>query len=228
MTLPSTFLVVAGIAELKILIAVVVTVLILLANALSRMRDWQARPKRGNLGRVNPAGRNPGGREPLAEEISDFLRRAVQRRAKSAKAPGAQPSHPPGGRPIRPQQSGRADQPAEAVVLYVEPDGGVAEHVRQRMKSDFGQMPHLQTEVAQADEKLESHLHQVFNHEVSGLSRVPGETAQSAAGIGTGAPDSQAAPALAASLAAMLADPTMLRQAVLLHEILGRPEHRWT
>jgi hypothetical protein len=81
--------------------------------------------------------------------------------------------------------------------------------------SEFEQRAeHLGVEVGLADEHLEAHLAQKFDHQVGsqGLSGSTGATASSV----ELAFDAEA-------LAAMLANPTALRTAVLLREILERP-----
>jgi len=75
----------------------------------------------------------------------------------------------------------------------------------------------LGEEVVHAESHFEEHLHSVFDHQLGrlgeGSAPKPGE-----AGIPATA---------AAGLAAMLADAQSLRQAIVLSEILSRPEHRW-
>jgi len=209
-----------AVGEFKLILLLVIVILSVLGRVLGKLRE---RPlvKKGNPDMANPPRPNPGAKDPLADEVGDFLRRAAERRG-PAKATGQAPP------PARTPMSGRQEQPA-AVILADEPDGGVAEHVRQRMRSDFKDMPKLDSEVEEADEQLEGHLHQVFDHQLSQLSLVPGDTAQAAAGTEPGSPTPQpgAALPLAASIRAMLANPATLRQAIVLNEILRRPEDRW-
>jgi hypothetical protein len=84
----------------------------------------------------------------------------------------------------------------------------VAEHAR-----------HLGEQVVQADNRIEAHLHQKFDHAL-------GTLAAREANAGT-----QVAAALVATpaedLAALLATPQGMQQAIVLGEILRRPTDRW-
>ncbi|NUQ65391.1 MAG: hypothetical protein HUU20_23230 [Pirellulales bacterium] len=75
----------------------------------------------------------------------------------------------------------------------------------------------LGREIDQTDERMVAHLHKVFDHEVGTLRH-------SQAQVQTDSPLPQTT---AAGLAAMVGDPVRLRQAILMNEILQRPEHRW-
>ena len=77
---------------------------------------------------------------------------------------------------------------------------------------------------------MEGHLHDVFDHQLGTLGGTPGESAEAAQADEAEALDdriSSVPVAAAAGLAAILADATSLRQAILLNEIFQRPEHRW-
>jgi hypothetical protein len=80
--------------------------------------------------------------------------------------------------------------------------------------------------VDQADEQMQSHLHQVFDHNLGSLASrgaASGSTTQSDQARQPGA-----GPLLApVGFAAMLANADTLRQAVVLQEILKRPVDRW-
>ena len=119
----------------------------------------------------------------------------------------------------------------EPIDVVPEP-ASVAEHVRQRvpehkfgdLRSDVGQR------LARTVEVVEERVHEVFDHEVSRLEGTPGESAYAAQAEEAETPEDRvtALPQTAAAgLAAMLAEPTSLRQAIVLTEILQRPEHRW-
>jgi hypothetical protein len=105
----------------------------------------------------------------------------------------------------------------QADVIEAEPlHEEVAAHVSQRMDtSDVSQhASRLGAEVGQADEKLESRLHQKFDHDVGGLAARDAEM--------------QAAAAMSSSeIARMLGNPANIRQAIILSEILTRPSDRW-
>jgi hypothetical protein len=130
------------------------------------------------------------------------------------------------------------------------PEPVLAEIVAPRRLSDSGSR-HLETsigageerfgqhtsvfgdEVSQADEAMEGHIHEAFDHKLGGLADTS---------VGADVPDADpdADPydeagstadekqSLAAELAATFREPQGMRQAIILSEILTRPEHRWS
>ena len=88
----------------------------------------------------------------------------------------------------------------------------------------------LGKEVSQADKQIGQHLQQVFDHRVSKLEAVPGEAAAPPAayeppdlvGAAADIPDT-----FATGLLDLITSPDSLRQAIILSEILHRPEERW-
>ena len=113
------------------------------------------------------------------------------------------------GRRHQPRKLAAAPPHHESVAEHV------AEHVGSRTFAE--RTSHLGEQVAQADEKIEAHLHHKFDRELGTLGR------------SSVAPTAQSPPAdsLATEIAAMLASPAGMRQAIVLGEILQRPEHRW-
>ena len=109
----------------------------------------------------------------------------------------------------------------------MEPDRlakGVAEDVNtsrfQRRAGELGQ------QVGSADKRMEQHLQEKFQHKLGKLQT----TAKDAPPEKPPSPSQPPAfPATtAAGLAALLADTQNARQAIILSEILRRPEERWT
>ncbi len=182
------------------------------------------RPPQPQLRQQQPQPRQQQG--PLVNEIDQFVRQAAQRRGEGGRQPVAQGQ---GGRPQPIQRRPLVQQPpVEAVpVELLEPvaddAASVAEHVRTHVSSrhvgTVGSRT-LQSQVDQADENMEEHVHEVFDHKLGRLSGMPGETADQS---GTSIP-----PTAAAGMAAMLADASSIRQAIVLSEILQRPEHNWS
>jgi hypothetical protein len=80
----------------------------------------------------------------------------------------------------------------------------------------------LGAEVDLADDKLEAHLHQVFDHKLGDLKKT---TADAAPRTVAATPELQT-PA-ATTFARMLADPQSLRNTFILTEIMKRPEGNW-
>jgi hypothetical protein len=171
----------------------------------------------------------------VADEIDEFLRRAAQRRG------GVQPAQPSGAQPA-PAAAAKPPAPpppkpiqAEVVPEGAKPVGGqVTEHVQRYLDAqEFTRRAgELGEEAAQTDQQVDQHLHQVFDHSVSQLAGVPGESA---------APPTAAEPpelndlsaleipaTFATGLGALLASPDSLRQAIVLGEVFRRPEERWS
>ena len=216
-------------------IIAIIVVLTIIAQLIAKWREMQAMANKPNAGQPNPARPKPApGNDPLADEIGEFLRRATQRRGQAGQQPkragGAPPARAQEGRRTRSSRPGRTEQPAQPIPVEAEPaDESVAEHVQEHLKSTFKRInPELGTEVAEADDKIEARLHQVFDHRVSLLSTVPGEAARPPAADQPGAPRRAAAAIpLAAAVAGIFANPATVSQAILIHEILRRPEERW-
>jgi hypothetical protein len=102
----------------------------------------------------------------------------------------------------------------------------VAEHVRQHIDSAsraLGQQASkLGQRIVREDEEFDVQLKAKFDHEVGTLSskdRVTDTPSQSPVTTDTSSP--------AAQLAALLASPDGVRQAVILNEVLRRPSERW-
>jgi hypothetical protein len=173
---------------------------------------------RQEANRAGPA-RAPGPPRPadrsIQEEIDEFLRRASQRRSDR---PPASPADQP-----RP--------PLAAEIIEAEAPVGarMARQVDQDMDtSEFGRRTaQLGEEVAQTDEEFAERADEVFGHKVSGLAMRPGETAAPPQADETSeAPQTQVAAMTETTLgiATMLRDPNQILQALVMSEILRRPE----
>jgi hypothetical protein len=154
-------------------------------------------------------------------EIEEFLRRKAQR---------PMPQSP---RPAQVQQPLPAAAPVQAEAVAQQRVGGqVSEHVEKYLdEQDFSRRGvELGKEVAQADQQINQRLRQKFDHRVSQLAAVPGEAAAPPVAyeppdlVGTAA-DIPAS--FATGLLDLVSDPESLRQAIVLNEILRRPEERW-
>lgn len=219
--------------DLPTIFTVVVVVAVFIGRILMSIRQAAPGPKPPGPRPAQPRPKPPAGRDPVVDEIAEFLRRASQRSAEAQSrraGPGGQRARPAEVRSPSPPPPPRREEPVDAVL--VEADGGVAQHVRDTMgKSQFRPLsPQVEGEVAQADEKLESHLHQVFDHQLGGLSNISGETTTASTVVEASAPGDRIStvPGAAASdLAALFANAETVRQAVLVQEILQRPEQRW-
>ncbi len=205
------------------LIPIVVVIIFFVISALGQ---WIAKAARQQklAGRAQRpvAGPRPAPGGNVDDEIADFLRRATQRRGGEAAAP-PQPAGPPAMAEI-----------VEPEVIGQQPVGGrVGRHVGQYL--DAGEFERragrLGDEVAHADDQIEQRLHQVFDHEVSRLAGVPGESAEAPLVAEALHPEDrvgQFPSTAAAGLPVLLSNAQNIRQAIIVNEILQRPEHRWT
>ena len=180
------------------------------------------------------------------DEVEEFLRRAAarraqaeaQRRAQQANPP-VRPVAPPAG-PQRPAQRtppGRLTQrlePGEVEILEAElvetePIGGprrlgpAVEGLRDGSRQIGSRAPTAH-DVDQADENMEAHLHQVFDHKLGHLRK--DNIAEGPAPRVASASDTRVSEA-ASSIANMLRSPASLRNAIILNEIMTPPRHLW-
>lgn len=217
----------------------------LLANKNSKQgqrppqrREPQAeRPMRPNPNAppvANPgAQRAQGGKPtPLDAEIEQFLRRADQRKGNrpQQKRPAQQqqpPKPPPKSAPRPLPSEANISGPIAAETLDDRGLSTIAASVEQHIGSrGFAQRAeHLADDIVRADQQMEEHLQKSFNRKVGTLdstqARSTTPVTDTAAKPDVG-PQSQAA-----VLAELLASAQGVRQAVILSEILERPEHRW-
>ncbi len=192
----------------------------------------------------DPARQPP--QETIRSEVEEFLRRVGQNEeAKPRKTPQPKPKRPTRQPSIevldeasgfevddRPRQSRKRPapkppQPTAAAPTAKGVDRGetVAEYVEDHMNRDnfVERASHLGEEVAQADERFEARLHQKFDHRLGTLSAR--RMAREAADLKK--QDIAEAPTMADSLLDMLASPQGVQQAVLMSEVLRRPDDRW-
>jgi len=235
---------VGGILKLIVLLVfVLITVLGQLAS-----RGQERGREVGRRGRPGPPPGNPPRRDPLADEIGEFLQQTARRRAgqqEAGAAPGPQPPGPsaalatpltasPPRRPgLRPGGTGvETPWPPQPADPLASPSGArVAEHVRSYL--DTGDIVQetagLGRDVALADEKMEQHLREAFTHPLGRLAAAPAGVPGTPSVVeATAAPTRPQPGAATRGLAALLRKPGSVRQAVLLSEILNRPEHRWS
>lgn len=205
------------------LIWIVLVILFVVVPAIGQML---AKAKRGQAGRggAQPGPRPPGQQQPkkdLADEIGEFLRRAAQKRGAGAGQPQAQQQ--------RPRQQRPAPRPVQVEV--VEPERPpVGEGLKQRVAQDIDttkfktRAAGLGRVAAQSEAKTKERLRKKFDRKLGQLESTRSVVEEAAS------PEDGTLfiPATgAAGLAALLSEPQALRQAVVLHEILKRPEDRW-
>jgi hypothetical protein len=103
----------------------------------------------------------------------------------------------------------RTDRVGRSVEQHMRGTQQIAAHTEQ-----------LGDEIELADDKLEAHLHQVFDHKVGHLKKSTMEPAAAS----PSQPARETPPPAAASIAQLLANPQSFRNAFILSEILKRPE----
>lgn len=208
------------------LIGILIMILVFVVPAILQALNKQAQQKRPPAQR--PPARPPGGN--VEAEIEDFLRRATQPRG--AQPPARAPRPRPGPAPPMAEVVGGRRGPPEAA--FDRPVGvGMAEHVQEHLgRGEFQRRAaELGGQVALADDHLEHRLQQVFGHEVSHLPSVPGESAAMTRTEEAGEAEDRVTgwpSTAAAGLAAVFSDVGNIRQAIVINEILQRPEDRWS
>lgn len=172
-----------------------------------------------------PPAQRPGGRPiggGIESEIEDFLNQA---RGGGAKPPPQPDLPPPGG--VRPRIV-QAVSVEEDIVPGENFGRGLREHVAEHIGQDSisTRDAQLGDTVEAADEKIEDHLNQVFNHDVGHLAHV--ESVDSSVADGTDAvswePTNDDGPTAADKIRNMLKTPESVRDVFIVSEILKRPE----
>jgi len=201
----------AAVGDLFAIGVVIVFIIIPLIGAVaSRMREI-AQPTN-----PLPPNRNNSGR--IQEQIDEFLRRAAQRR---------------GGQPAA------VEPKAAEVEIVADEDAPVGNRVGQQVQtymdtSDFRRRSdEIGGEIAQADQQFTKQVGQAFSGEVGRLASRPGEAAQVMEVATTQAaqpedyatrPTLDALPVAGSGLADLLGSPENITHAVIMAEILRRPE----
>lgn len=175
----------------------------------------------------------------MADEVEEFLRRVAQMRAQAEaqargqqQRPRPQPASPP---PLAPPPPARL-VPARQEVVYLEPaeaeivdaelteiSDNVGRHVTQHLSGTQTIAAHAQQlghEVDLADDKLEARLHQVFDHQLGQLKSTASSTAATAHAATP--PD-----VTVSEMLQMLRSPQSIRDAIVMAEVLRRPDERW-
>ncbi len=165
----------------------------------------------------------------MNNEVAEFLKRAAQRRAQLEQQAKAQAEKAAQARTQMP--SLREEAPIllsssdEVVQAEVVSQDRISASVSRDMTGPSriaAQVAKLGYEVDQADDVMEAHLHQTFDHKLGRIS--VSTTAAPASGSPTGTGSGTDA---VTSIIRLLQSPTGLRDAILLNEILQRPESRW-
>lgn len=211
--------------DLEDVIRVVVIVLILVVPVIAQLVAKIRQIPPPNQRPIPP---RPAPPDNVADEIEEFMRRAAPRRPTKGVRPVVIEASPVIAETVE-------AQPVKAEVMAdaARPVGGqVAEHVTKYLdeQSFTEREAALGRDVAQADREIDQRLRQKFDHGVSQLAAVPGEAAKPPVAYEppnlTGATEDIPA-TFATGLLDLVANPESLRQAIILSEILHRPEERW-
>lgn len=159
----------------------------------------------------------------MAGDIEDFLRRAAQRREqKSAPQPQRQQQ------PQRPQRLVEPEVIEEVEIVEPQILRGetVAEHVSEHIgSSGFDErLSHLGEDVDRSDDRMEAHLHEVFEHNLGQLGTRTSVAAESTLDDDSPVPEPEES---AFDILGMLSEPDSIQKAIILSEVLNRPEDRW-
>jgi hypothetical protein len=169
-------------------------------------------PQAGGVPPANPS--------PLNAEIEQFLKRANDRRGdRSRRVPTAKtpPKPPP------------REQPVDVHPIEQRELSSVSASVEKHMANrGFTQRAeHLADDIVRADQEMEQHLQKSFDRHVGTLGDSAPKTSATPATDAEPVTDRAEPSAVSATLTGWLADPKNLKQAVILSEILQRPESRW-
>ena len=172
----------------------------------------------------------------LESEIEAFLRKAAANKKGGVKqnAPAASPP------PMHPGQTPRKQQRQETRrkgPLRPEPQEqqpfrkseSVGQHVQRHIRSGgIGERePHLAENLENADERIEEHLHEVFDHKLGNLTSTT-ETISQGTDARVWEDNQQETSDMANRLFDMLSSPQQVGAAIVLSEIIRRPEERWS
>ncbi len=185
-------------------------IVVFVVAAVGKLMSWLQALSAAESQKARQRAKNAPRRTPLDDEIGEFLRKASQRRAGGPAA--ARPPQPASRQPPR----ARRQELVEVTPVEESP---------QRFKPlESG----LATQ-AQADAAMEGHLRQVFDHGLGQLSSA-GQSPAPAASPTAASGEQSVADALAlgpSGLVGLLASGVVMRQAIVLNEIIQRPLDRW-
>ncbi len=207
---------------IKLLILLAILILPYLNRIIMQLREQ----RNAMQGPLRP---KPGPDQPVRSQIEEFLRRANRGTAGPGDVAAKQsPSRrSPAGPPALP---GRATpSPIQAEVVDDKPARSrVGEHVKSYLdSSEFKRRTaSLADDMAEAAEKRTERRQEVFGHSIGQLGAEAAPAIASRDLVSAEAPADVPPPAF--DLGALFAQPANLRQAILMQEILQRPEHRWS
>ncbi|MCX7427565.1 MAG: hypothetical protein NTW96_18290 [Planctomycetia bacterium] len=235
-----------------VIVFVVVALITIIGQVLTKQREAKAAQERlarrqaaaaGAPPQPQPQAQPPKAAE-LEDEIGEFLRRAARGRSgQEPNRPGpagqrqpAQGMRPPAAVPPRrpmpqPQPSRLAPRPVVAEVVGESLPPATGQRVREAVTKDLDtselkrHAAELGSGARAVHEVVEQRLGEKFSREVGTLGAESRKKPVAARKAKTPLTDMPATSA--AGFAALLANADSIRQAIVLNEILQRPEHRW-
>jgi hypothetical protein len=216
----------------KLILAVIVFIMIGIGKLLGATQGARDEARRAAKRTPQPQEPAPAASAGADDEVDEFLRKAQQRKLRRQTSTRE-------GQPARPLRRAVAKPlVAEAVEETSKPQlkpvgDQLTQHVEKYLSADeFDRhTSQLGGEVVEAERELDQHFHQVFDHRVSELETVPGEAAVPPAAVEPSDLSAEVAPEAAPDFVLgvldLLSSPESLGQAVILNEILHRPEERW-
>ena len=168
----------------------------------------------------------------MADDLEDFLKQAAQRRQqrqqqRTNRPPVVQPVPEPPRSPPTPRLQQQEPIPTARVVENTKPYEATVGNLSSSLPSAS-----LGSSANQADNRMQSHIQQVFQHEIGSLRQSePKAPSKKKAKKEQRLQETPATPAevqptakvSSASLVAQLRDPQSLRMAIIAHEIMRRP-----
>ena len=229
--MPFATLLAADVGELvKLIVVLLFFVVPAIAQYLAKRQAAQGKPP-GQANQPRPVPRN------VSEQIEEFMRQAAKRQQK----PDG-PRKADGPRRVPSPQRAAPTQPAQpvpaTVVAEVQPaplGRQVSEHVDKYLDEEefLRRQKQLGKEVVEVDQEIGQHMKQVFEHHVGKLQAADDDAESSPPAepqpqlVGAALAASEDSTATAAHMFELLSSPDSLRDAIVLSEILNRPESRW-
>ncbi|HEY1600717.1 MAG TPA: hypothetical protein VGG64_14000 [Pirellulales bacterium] len=205
---------------IKLVIPIVMFSIYILNMLLGAKSPAAKQARARQQARVNPPPPPAADKQRVEDEVGEFLRRAAQQRSgkENRPAPAAQPAKPP--KPVRKPLAETAASREIATPTAVEgrPRTLATSITESYARRNQPERPVASTEITQSVESMESRLAQTFDHALGAISGSP-----------AGGEKTPAMPmsSTANELVAMLRDPQSIREAIVISEVLRRPEERW-
>lgn len=165
----------------------------------------------------------------MNRDLEEFLKKAAERRNQKQAQRRAPVQSPPPANAQPLSQSGSENRPSSppkpqkpARPVGSSPKGTPPKTTASPLgNSSIGTLSQSSSNVDQADERMADHLHQAFDHAFGDIA------APTTSSTADESPEVKQAEGLGKEILAMLRDPASVQRAIVLREILERPEHLW-